>query len=185
VKILFATGNKHKVAEAGKVGRIYGVRFKRVECSYPEVRSESVREVAEEGARFVYEKIRKLVIVEDSGLFIQALDGFPGAYSAYVFGKLGNYGILRLMEETENRRAEFRSAVAYYDGETLKTFEGAISGAIAGEPRGEGGFGYDPIFVPEGFRKTFAEDGKIKGKVSHRRKSFEGFLKWFTREKRP
>jgi len=185
MRILFATGNRHKVAEAKKAGKVYGVTFKRAACPYPEVRSESVKEIAEEGVKFVYARVGEPVIVEDSGLFIQALDGFPGAYSAYVFGKIGNYGILRLMGGTGNRRAEFRSAVAYYDGETLKTFEGVVSGAIAEEARGEAGFGYDPIFIPEGSAKTFAEEPKVKERVSHRKKSVESFASWIKSKRRP
>ena len=185
MRILFATGNTHKVAEANKAGKKHRIAFERISCPYPEVRSESVKEIAEEGVKFVYTRVGKPVIVEDSGLFIQALDGFPGAYSSYVFGKLGNYGILRLMGGTGNRRAEFRSCVAYYDGETLKTFEGVVSGAIAEEARGDGGFGYDPIFMPEASAKTFAEEPKVKERVSHRKKSVESFAAWITSKRRP
>ncbi|MFH1789435.1 MAG: XTP/dITP diphosphatase [Candidatus Altiarchaeota archaeon] len=184
MKVLFATGNEHKVVEANAVGKLFSVKFERVECPYPELRSESVSEVAEEGVRFVYAKIGKPVIVEDSGLFIQALDDFPGAYSAYVYGKLGNYGILKLLGDTGNRRAEFASSVAYFDGETLKSFEGRVAGSITPEPRGSSGFGYDPVFMPEGYDKTFAEDTKLKNELSHRRKSFEGFLSWIRGGKR-
>jgi XTP/dITP diphosphohydrolase len=160
----------------------YGVKFIQVECPYPEVRSDSLTEVAEEGVKFVHVRIKKPVVVEDSGFFIQALDDFPGPYSAYVFGKIGNYGILKLLDDTENRRACFRSTVAYSDGETINSFEGAVSGEISDEPKGQEGFGYDPIFIPKGSSKTFAEDSKYKEKVSHRRKSVEKFLKWFTKE---
>ena len=183
MKVLFATGNEHKVAEANSIGKDFGVRFTRVDCPYHEIRSESLAEVAGEGARFVYEKIGKPVIVEDSGLFIQALDDFPGAYSAFVYGKLGNYGMLKLLGETANRRATFSSAVAYFDGEVLKSFEGTCVGSITDAPCGGQGFGYDPIFMPDGYDKTFAEDAKIKGKVSHRAKSVEAFLAFITKAK--
>jgi XTP/dITP diphosphohydrolase len=109
-------------------------------------------------------------IVEDSGLFIRALNWFPGTLSSQVFRKIGNRGILKLMEGVEDRYAVFRSAIALGLGENvIKVFEGVAEGEVALEARGSGGFGYDPIFIPSGHRKTFAEmDVDEKNKVSHR-----------------
>jgi XTP/dITP diphosphohydrolase len=173
MEVLFATSNSHKVAEANKVGSDVGFEFQQVNIIYPEVRAESVRKVAEEGVLYVYRQIQKPIIVEDSGLFIEALSDFPGAYSAFVFGRIGCAGILKLMDGVENRRARFISAVGYHDKRGMQVFEGVVNGLITHGMRGAGGFGYDPIFQPLGSPMTFAEDPKHKDEVSHRRKAIE------------
>ena len=178
MKILFATSNNHKVREANAVGKEFKIEFVQIQIEYPEIRSESVSRVAGEGARFVFEKIRERVIVEDSGLFIDALNGFPGPYSAFVFRKIGNDGILKLLKE--NRNAKFISAIGYCDSNGVRTFEGIVKGIIAEKPRGNAGFGYDPIFIPENYEKTFAEDPGLKSRISHRRMAFQKFCNWIT-----
>jgi len=173
--VFFSTSNKHKIEEANKIGAEYGVSFKQVLIPYPEVRSDSVDIVAEEGVKFVYGVLNHAVIVEDSGLFIEALKGFPGVYSAYVQDKIGNKGILKLLSGEKKRNAKFISAVSYFDGKILRTFRGEVEGEISLEERGEKGFGYDPIFIPFNYSKTFSEDEDLKNKISHRRKSIQAF----------
>jgi XTP/dITP diphosphohydrolase len=180
---LFATSNKHKVAEANVIGTRFGVTFKQLELSYPEVRDKSVSVVALEGAKYVYNKVGKPMVVEDSGLFIRALNGFPGSYSRLVFDSIGIQGILDLMRGRKDRQAFFLSAMAFYDGKTLKAFEGRVDGLISRKPAGSSGFGFDPVFTPKGGRKTFAEDLAFKNKVSHRVKSVEKFCKWFMKRR--
>jgi len=171
--VLFATSNKHKVAEANVVVVEHDIRFSVCECPYPEVRSELVADVARDGAAFVFAEIKKPVIVEDSGLFVRAFGGFPGAYSRFVYDKIGCEGILKLMAGVEERSARFTSAVGYADKNGVEVFEGQVKGVLTEQLRGEGGFGYDPVFTPMGYTKTFAEDPKNKNKVSHRRMAFE------------
>lgn len=183
MKILFATSNQHKVKEANKIGKKFEIEFLQLEEPYPEIRDEDVSKVAEEGAKFLFEKIKKPLVVEDTGLFIEALNGFPGSYSAFVFKKIGNQGILQLLKEKRNRRAEFISAVGYCSSEVVKIFQGLVKGTITREVKGDAGFGYDPIFIPEGQSKTFAEDPVMKNTVSHRRKAFEKFCKWIVTKK--
>jgi XTP/dITP diphosphohydrolase len=180
MEVLFATSNHHKVAEANKVGAKLGVEFKQVNVLYPEVRAESVRKVAEEGALCVHNQIKRPIMVEDSGLFVDALNGFPGAYSAYVFHKMGCEGILKLLAGFENRKAKFVSAVGYYDGRGVQVFEGVVEGYITEGERGSSGFGYDPIFKPSDSPKTFAEDPGHKNEVSHRRKAIEGLCRFLS-----
>ena len=179
MEVLFATGNIHKIEEANEVGLNHGIHFKQVDCPYPEKRSDSVVDVAEEGVKFVYEKINKPVIVEDSGLLIEALRGFPGPYSRFVYDKIGCEGIIRLMAGVEDKSARFISAIGYADEKGVNVFQGRVKGVLIDEMRGVGGFGYDPIFVPLEYDKTFAQDPKNKNEVSHRRKAVEllcGFL---------
>ena len=182
MEILFATSNQNKVREAAKIGAEYGVSFKQISLLYPEVRAESVAEVALEGARYVHNQINHPVLVEDSGLFIDELNGFPGPYSAYVFHKIGCQGILDLLKDCKHRKARFISAVGYASGDELKVFEGVCEGEIAFGVFGEKGFGYDPIFIPDGFEKTFAQDEKNKHLVSHRRISVEELCRYIKGE---
>ncbi len=179
MKILFATSNPHKLKEANDVGSGYGIEFVQAKEPYPEIRDEDVGKVAEAGAKYVFERVRQPVVVDDTGLFIDALNGFPGPYSAYVFRKIDSAGVLKLMDGVENRRALFVSAVGFCNGKTVKVFRGECIGTIAKELRGEQIFGYDPIFVPEGCAKTFAEDAVTKERISHRKKSFDAFCRWF------
>ena len=187
MEILFATSNKHKVAEASEVGKRYGIAFNQIHVSYPEIRSDNVAEVAKAGAEHVYSQIKKPMIVEDSGILINSLNDFPGTYSRFAFERIGNKGILKLMNGIEDRQARFVSAVAYisevnarsggiiYPGTNTETkiFEGVVDGRITLEERGAKGFGFDPIFLPKGYAKTFAEDPKTKNAISHRKIAFE------------
>ena len=196
MEILFATSNKNKVSEANEIGKKCGITFTQIHLLYPEIRSDSVAEVAKAGAEYVYNELKKPVIVEDSGIFIKTLNGFPGAYSRLVFEKIGNKGVLKLMEGVEDRAAEFVSAVGYAgdcekkiksfaskSGITeseVKIFEGVVEGKITDRERGDKGFGYDPIFLPKGYVKTFAEDVKTKNAISHRKIAFEKLCQWLT-----
>ena len=182
MKILFATSNPHKVREANDAGRIYGLEFVQLKEAYPEIRDEDVGKVAEDGAKHVYGIVKRPLVVDDTGLYIDALNGFPGPYSAYVFRKIGCPGILRLMDGMENRGAMFVSAVGFCNGKELRTFRGECRGEIIKEMRGPQVFGYDPIFLPAGEAKTFAEDEEMKYRISHRKKSFEAFCRWFTKK---
>lgn len=173
LKINFATSNPHKVREANLVGKEHGIEFVQLGGDYPEIRDDDVRRVAEEGARHVFERVHEPVIVEDTGLFIEALKGFPGAYSAFVFQRVGNDGILRLMDGIENRGAEFISAIGYCDSSSTKVFDGTVKGRIGMEITGSAGFGYDSIFLPEGEEQSFGEDPEMKAKISHRKKAFD------------
>ncbi len=114
------------------------------------------------------------IFIEDSGLFVEALRGFPGVYSAYVSKTIGYKGILRLMKGEENRKAYFKSVVCLKLKGEIKIFRGKVEGRIAEKARGRGGFGYDPIFIPEGSDKTFAEAPEIKNRASHRKRALEG-----------
>ncbi len=182
-QILFATSNSHKIEEANEIGKEFNVNFEQIMVDYPEIRDESVEKVAADGVKFVFDKINKSVIVEDSGLFIDALNNFPGSYSAFVQRKIGNRGILKLLAGEKNRSAKFMSAIGFCDEKGIvKTFTGEVCGRISNEIRGSGGFGYDPVFIPENSELTFAENPGLKNKISHRRVAFEKLCKWLLEE---
>ncbi len=171
----FITSNEGKYKEVREMARKYGVEIEWMRMKYLEPQGSDLEEIARLSALMLAEKIDGKFFIEDSGLFIEALKGFPGPYSSYVFKTIGNEGILRLMEGVENRKAYFKAVVAYYDGNDVHTFTGVVEGEISKEVRGSEGFGYDPIFLYQG--RTFAEmKTEEKNKVSHRRRAFEKFF---------
>lgn len=125
-------------------------------------------------------QVGRSVIVEDDGLFIDTLKGFPGQYSSYAFKTLGNGGILKLLAGMADRDASFRSVIAFHDGRQLSISEGCVHGKISDKIT-EGGWGYDPIFVPDGTNLTFAQLKEKKIEYSHRKKALDHFASWYAR----
>ncbi len=181
MKLLFVTTNPGKFSEAKKVLKGHGINIAHHPEGVEEVRAEDCATVARAAGICAYEKIGKPLFVEDSGLYISALGGFPGAYSAYVHKKIGNKGILKLLEG-KSREATFVSCIGYCDEKGPRVFCGECTGRIAEGEKGKAGFGYDPIFTPQGKTKTFAEDSKLKNTVSHRRISLEKFAEFLKKE---
>jgi XTP/dITP diphosphohydrolase len=173
VTVAFVTGNEAKFREAHSVAIRFGVRLVMVDVEKLEIQSDRLEEISLRAAREAYGVLRRPLVVEDSGLFIEALNGFPGPYSSYTYKTIGLGGVLRLLEGESNRRACFRSAVALVTGCHEEVFTGEVCGYIAVEARGTRGFGFDPIFVPEGSEKTFAEmAAEEKNMYSHRARAF-------------
>lgn len=121
---------------------------------------------------------------DDTGLEVEALNGAPGVYSARYAGENCSYDdnvnkMLREMTGKENRKAQFRTVIAFYDGSQTLTFDGIVNGQIIQERRGTNGFGYDPIFLPEGYQETFAElSSEVKNSISHRGKAVRKFAEF-------
>jgi XTP/dITP diphosphohydrolase len=144
-----------------------------------EIQSDSISEVAEDKAKKAFDSIKKPVIVEDDGLFIEDLNGFPGVYSSFAFKTIGNNGILNLLRDNRKRRARFLSTFSFFDGKTIKTFSGETAGHIIAEIF-PAGWGFDPIFKPENENITYGElDTLRKNEISHRSKAFRQFLNWY------
>ncbi|MFQ5712341.1 MAG: XTP/dITP diphosphatase [Candidatus Geothermarchaeales archaeon] len=185
MEIYFATRNPHKVREAREILRRFNIKFHHLDVEYPEIQSDSLSEIASEGARYVAERHGRDVFVEDAGLFIDALKGFPGPYSSYVYETIGGRGVLKALAGVSNREATFRSVVAFCErGGRLETFMGEALGHISLEERGTHGFAFDSIFIPrEGDGRTFSEMSiGEKNEISHRRKSLEKFARWLIEE---
>ncbi|MEM4259108.1 MAG: XTP/dITP diphosphatase [Candidatus Thermoplasmatota archaeon] len=178
--IFFITSNPGKVAEASAKCKECGLRVLQKDFGYPEIQADSLEEVARFGVEYVRKKFNEPFILEDAGLFIHSLNEFPGVYSKYVFLTIGLSGVLKLLETSSDRSAVFRSVVAFssplidpvfFTGETL--------GTITSYARGTFGFGYDPIFIPNGHTKTFAEmDSTEKNIYSHRAQALDKFLRY-------
>ena len=125
-------------------------------------------------------KLKTPVIVEDAGLFIRALEWFPGTYSSYVQSTLGNEGILKLMKNVQDRYAEFRSVVGLQRPKPSPKILGVVGGHIVHHEKGKEGFAYDPLFKPECYDQTFGElTLEQKNEISHRRRSLERFANWY------
>lgn len=171
--LAFVTGNAGKVAEMKALLAPLDIEVVADGRGYPEVQAATLREVTEAGAKHLLATgLRPPFILEDSGLFIAALKGFPGVYSRNAQDTIGLAGILALLRdvELENRGAAFQTDLAYVDAAgAVHHFAGLCRGRIADRPSGSGGFGFDPLFVPDGHAQTFAAmDPAEKSRLSHR-----------------
>ena len=182
MKLYFVTCNKNKVRE---VQEIAGKKFQieQIPIDYPELRSDYPGDIAKVAAKQLADKLNKSLFVEDSGLFVKALNGFPGTSSAYIHKRIGLKGILRLMKGLKNREAMYVSAVAYCGpGKNPVAFLGSEKGRIANKIKGSYGFGHDPIFIPEGSRKTYGEMKNVEEVKRFRRRAVLKLLKYLERE---
>ena len=179
-KIVFATNNAHKLEEVAAIlGENYEVlSLREIGCDadIPET-ADTFAGNALQKAQYVKEHYGYDCFADDSGLEVDVLDGAPGVYSARYSGGGSEANMDKLLYnltgKTE-RGAQFRTVIALLMGEETQLFEGIVRGAIIEERRGERGFGYDPIFVPEGYEHTFAELGsEVKNRISHRAKAVE------------
>ena len=181
MKITIVTSNADKAAE---VAAFFSGSFEvdRVDLEIPEHRWGDVAEIAREKARYAYRQLNIPLIVDDTGFFINALHGFPGPYAAYVLNSIGNAGILKLMEGISYRNARFTTGIAYADERGLEVFTGTLEGEITLCPRGNNGFGFDPIFSLG--KKTLAEISiEEKSRISPRARALSSFRNWFIAER--
>jgi len=179
----FVTGNVHKFNEARLILAEYKVATAMLKIEAIEIQDDSLENIAKASATDAAKNCGLPVIVEDAGLFVEALNGFPGPYSSYVYRTVGTRGILKLMENVDRRDAHFQSVVAFSSPEGApKCFHGKTKGKISREERGKFGFGFDPIFEPSGRdKRTFAEmTATEKNQHSHRAEALRKFAKWYT-----
>lgn len=168
MRITVITSNPGKVVEFQAAFSGLGISVSHERVPYSEVQADSLREVVECGMAELRGKGMRNFIIDDSGMFVNALGGFPGVYSSYVQKTVGNDGILRLLTEGMPRDASFRCCIGCDVGGETFIGEGECKGTILNKPVGSGGFGYDPIFSVDG-RESFAEMPlEAKNRVSHR-----------------
>ncbi len=182
MELYFATGNSGKVKDAQTILDDTDVTVKQLDVNLVELQEASLEEIVTYKVEQAVERSQLLgtyIMADDSGLFVDALNGFPGILSSPFDTKVGKEKLLDLLDDEDDRTAEFRAAIALYDPitETVKTFTGSVKGTIV-EPRGDDGFGYDPMFVPDGHNKTFAEDMEYKHQVSHRNAALQQLKQW-------
>lgn len=175
--LIFASNNPHKLEEIratlGPAFEVLSLESLGCREDIPET-ANTLRGNALQKARFIFEKFGRDCFADDTGLEIEALDGQPGVITARFAGvgctpAQNREKTLRLMSGVENRRAVFKTVIALIIGGQEHIFEGQVTGSITTEETGQGGFGYDPIFQPDGFNKTYAElDLATKARMSHR-----------------
>ena len=179
----FVTSNIHKFLEARNVLSEYKLATAKLRVEAVEIQDDSLENIAKYSANDAVKNCGLPIFVEDAGLFVEALGGFPGPYSKYVFSTVGVKGVLKLMEGVENRDAYFLSVVAFGSPTEQPTcFVGKVKGKLSLDMQGTSGFGYDPIFVPsEGDGRTFAEmtTGEKNG-ISHRAEALRKFAEWYS-----
>lgn len=182
-RVFFATSNNHKYREACEILGRCGITVDRLPAKGEELQLDSIPDVAEHAGLAAFRDYRRPLLVEDAGLSVAALNGFPGTYSSFVYRTIGLDGVLKLMKGAKNRSAEYTSAAAYVDGGgRAKVFVGTSKGTISTGRRGESGFAYDPIFIPVGHTKTYAQLGAAKSTMSHRYKSLTAFARWYLKQ---
>ena len=183
--IVLATRNQNKIDEIKKFLDLdinYRTLSDYIDISIQEA-GRTLIENSLAKASFAFKISRIPSLADDSGLFVSSLNDSPGVFSAR-YGKNDDERIKRLlneMKDKQDRRAEFRAVFVYYSGvNEYKIFKGICAGEIAAQPRGSEGFGYDPIFIPHGYLKTFAELGlKTKNRISHRARALAKFKKYY------
>lgn len=168
MKLKVITSNPGKVAEYQKAFDSLGIEMEHYRLPYDEVQTSDLEEVVNKGMDEIIRRGVRNFIIDDSGLFVDALKGFPGVWSAYAQKTIGNKGILKLMEGVEDRGAEFRCCIGCdIDGRRIVVL-GKCRGVITQSEQGDGGFGFDPIFSPDG-KLTFSEIPiDVKNTMSHR-----------------
>jgi len=181
-EIFFTTTNLGKFKEAALLAEEHGITLKHLSFRAVEIQSDSLTEIAKHSLLDALNKHKVPMVVEDAGLFVEVLKGFPGPYSAYIYHTIGFQGILKMMGEIGDRRAHFLSAVAYGSPRTEPMiFTGRVDGIIATDSRGKGGFGFDPIFQLQDESRTFAEiTSEEKNRYSHRAIAFKKLADWLS-----
>lgn len=191
-KAILVTSNEHKRREAAE---ILGVELEVAAPEIPEIQALDVSEVAAAKALAAYETLGSPncpVLVEDSGFVVEAWNGLPGAFTKWFMEAVGNEGLLRMLPSDAERSARAVCAVAVVGPAAgpavvsvpgpssvgVRVFLGEVSGVLAEEPRGEGGFGWDPIFIPAGSKLTYAQMGWEKNADSHRARAFKEVRGW-------
>ena len=177
--VLLASSNRHKYQEAKEILACFRINLGFFNCKLQEIQNDSIRKIAMHKVTDAFNQCKKTVIVEDDGLFIDSLGGFPGPLSSYVFKTIGNNGVLQLVNTKRN--ANFQSVIAYRDKKQTILFDATVKGTISKKINGRG-WGFDPIFISQGEKKTYALL-KNKNKISHRYFALRKFSSWFVRRR--
>lgn len=190
MKLIFATNNQHKVDEIRAVlpsyFEILSLKEAGIDIDIPEPH-DTLEENAREKAITIYHMTDTACFSEDTGLEVDALNGEPGVRSARYAGEDKSFQnnidkVLARLKDQENREAQFRTVICLIVEGNIDFFEGICKGRIIAEQRGNGGFGYDPIFVPDGAEKTFAEMSmEEKARFSHRRKAVDKLVSYLNK----
>jgi len=171
------TTSKNKLVE---INQILGTDHNVSKLDVPEIQSLNLDEVIAAKARATYQKIKRPVLVEDISFEIKALKGLPGPFIKFFLQTLGTEGTVKLVGRSKTDTT-VTAAVAIYDGKNLKIFKGKVFGTLSKKDRGVHGFGFDKVFIPKGYAKTYAQmPPKLKNKISHRAIALTKVKKYLT-----
>jgi non-canonical purine NTP pyrophosphatase (RdgB/HAM1 family) len=171
---VLVTGNRGKIAEARLA---LGIEVEAVEMDLPEIQALDLLEILEAKAEAAWQTLRRPLVVEDAGLGLLALNGFPGPLVKWMLLAAGAEGLARTAHALGDVRAVARCGLLYRDAERTVLADGITTGTLVLPGRGEHGFGWDPVFLPDGETRTFAElTGKEKDAVSHRGKAWREMM---------
>ncbi len=180
--VFFVSSNENKFKEARAILSEFEIPLQFFKYKLQEMQANSLEEVAQYKAKQAFSLCSRPVLIEDDGLFVQSLKGFPGPYSSFALDTIGNKGILRLL--TKQRRAVFRSIIAYCEEENdVLLFDATVRGKISTKTCGNK-WGFDPIFIPEGQTMTYSQLKNKKNLISHRYLALKKFANWYLRKKK-
>jgi XTP/dITP diphosphohydrolase len=186
-ELFFISNNIHKYHEIKSIlrDRIKNIELKFYKYNIIEIQEEKINKIAIEKSISAYNIVKKPIIIEDDGLFIKSLNGFPGQYSSFVFKSIGNRGIIKLLKGNSDRSAVFKSVFVYNNGSIIKIFSGQIKGTISTTIT-TGGWGFDPIFIPHKKNITFGKlsENNHKNVFSHRKIALDKVVKWLNQNKK-
>ncbi len=174
----FITSNEHKYEEIRQYLKERGIECQWVRMKYEEIQDDTTEAISLASAQYLRGKVEEPFFLEDTGLYVKELRGFPGPYSSYVLRTIGNEGILSLLKGRE-RDAIFKTVISYCENGNISQFTGILKGRIGEYERGSSGFGFDPIFIPEGSEKSLAEMSiREKNEHSHRINALRQFMEF-------
>ena len=176
MRLYLITSNRGKLEEFRAALAPLGIEVEHCTEDCDEIQADTLEEVVANCLQQLKSKGLKDFVIDDSGLFVDALEGFPGVYSSYALRTIGLEGVLKLMGGRTDRAAHFESCVGCSIFGEEFSVTGRCDGTIASRPSGEGGFGFDPIFIPSGYSQTFAEISlEEKNRISHRGRAIQAF----------
>jgi len=180
VKVYFVTSNKNKFREFKRIlGKDLKIELRQVKLALDEIQAIKVREVVKHKAKEAFKKLKKPVIVEDTGLYFDEWNGLPGALAKWFDRAIGYRNLCSLLRK--NRKATAETVIGFFDGKNYREFKGRVRGRISKKPQGTTNFGWDIIFIPEGYKETFAAMGEKKHEISMRKIAVEKLKRFLKR----
>lgn len=175
LEIGFVTKNPHKVKEVQSILGNIGVTIIHIPIEIQEIQTEDTNKIVRDKILKAFSLVGRPLFVEHTGLYIKSLNGFPGGLTQVFWDKLEADGFAELLGRLANTSVMAKTTIGFCDSKKINTFEGAIVGNIAHSPRGDRAFQWDCVFIPEGYRETFAELGSVKNEISMRKIAFDLF----------
>lgn len=182
MEISFVTKNPHKAKEVETILGDIGVKIIPAPLTIHEIQTENIEHIVNDKVLKAFNLVGRPVIIEHTGLYIDSLQGFPGGLTQLFWDKLEADRFSELFGGLENTSLTAKTVIGFCDAKKIYTFEGAIEGFIASEPRGNRDFQWDCVFIPKGYQETFAEMGDKKNKISMRKLAFDKFREFLVAE---